>query len=227
MEQRRLRLGDILDDYCPRERRVTNHVVVAMIEDEVKQTRCSTCDAEHPYKGGKAPRRRKPTASPFRRPPPSSPVPPEVESEPESDQPTEHVREPSPRRRFMPTRCRRRVPTRRRSMRGRSIVRSSARRCRGPKGSRPSVRFRSSRFARTALVGTATISAAASRPKGRGGQVLADEAGTAAARFRSRSAGAAGVRDAAVSRPAASIVVRRSARAERPGAARALAAAAQ
>ena len=59
MEQRRLRLGDILDDYCPRERRVTNHVVVAMIEDEVKQTRCSTCDAEHPYKGGKAPRRKK------------------------------------------------------------------------------------------------------------------------------------------------------------------------
>ena len=29
MEQRRLRLGDILDDYCPRERRVTNHAIVA------------------------------------------------------------------------------------------------------------------------------------------------------------------------------------------------------
>jgi hypothetical protein len=59
MEQRPLRLGDILDDYCPRERRVTNHAVVAMIEDTVKQTRCTTCDAEHPYKGGQAPRRRK------------------------------------------------------------------------------------------------------------------------------------------------------------------------
>jgi hypothetical protein len=59
VEQRRLRLGDILDDYCPRERRVTNHAVVAMIEDDVKQTRCTTCDAEHAYKGGKAPRRRK------------------------------------------------------------------------------------------------------------------------------------------------------------------------
>ena len=55
MQQRRLRLGDILDDYCPRERRITNHAVVAMIEDQVKQTRCSTCDADHPYKGGKAP----------------------------------------------------------------------------------------------------------------------------------------------------------------------------
>ena len=59
MEQRRLRLGDILDDYCPRERRVTNHAVVAMVEEDVKQTRCTTCDAEHTYKGGRAPRRRK------------------------------------------------------------------------------------------------------------------------------------------------------------------------
>jgi hypothetical protein len=61
MQQRRVRLGDILDDYCPRERRITNHAVVAMIEDEVKQTRCSTCDADHEYKAGKAPtlRRRK------------------------------------------------------------------------------------------------------------------------------------------------------------------------
>jgi hypothetical protein len=59
MEQRTLRLGDILDDYCPRERRVTNHAVVAMIEQGVKQTRCTTCDTEHVYKGGKAPRRKK------------------------------------------------------------------------------------------------------------------------------------------------------------------------
>jgi hypothetical protein len=59
MDQRRLRLGDILDDYCPRERRVTNHAIVAMVEDDVKQTRCTTCDAEHVYKGGKAPRRKK------------------------------------------------------------------------------------------------------------------------------------------------------------------------
>ena len=59
MDQRRLRLGDILDDYCPRERRVTNHAVVAMIEEEVKQTRCTTCDAEHVYKGARVPARRK------------------------------------------------------------------------------------------------------------------------------------------------------------------------
>jgi hypothetical protein len=60
MEQRTLRLGDILDDYCTRERRVTNHAIVAMVDQDVKQTRCTTCDTEHVYKGGKAPRRKKP-----------------------------------------------------------------------------------------------------------------------------------------------------------------------
>ena len=61
MQQRRVRLGDILDDYCPRERRITNHAVVAMIDDTVKQTRCTTCDADHEYKEARIPaaRRRK------------------------------------------------------------------------------------------------------------------------------------------------------------------------
>jgi hypothetical protein len=66
MQQRRLRLGDILDDYCPRERRITNHAVVAMIDDEVKQTRCTTCDADHEYKQARVPppRRKKDALAP-------------------------------------------------------------------------------------------------------------------------------------------------------------------
>jgi hypothetical protein len=58
MQTRRLRLGDVVDDYCPRERRLSNHVIVAMIDDTIKQTRCSTCDFEHPFKDGKVPARR-------------------------------------------------------------------------------------------------------------------------------------------------------------------------
>jgi len=64
MQQRQLRLGDILDDYCPRERRLTNHAVVAMVGDDVKQTRCTTCDAEHEYKHAKVPRQRKKADAP-------------------------------------------------------------------------------------------------------------------------------------------------------------------
>ena len=58
-QQRPLRLGDIVDDYCPRERRLTNHAIVAVVEQTIRQTRCTTCDAEHVYKGGKEPRRKK------------------------------------------------------------------------------------------------------------------------------------------------------------------------
>ena len=64
MKQRQLRLGDTLDDYCPRERRVTNHAVVALVGEAVKQTRCTTCDAEHEYKHAKVPRQRRKTETP-------------------------------------------------------------------------------------------------------------------------------------------------------------------
>jgi hypothetical protein len=64
MQQRQLRLGDILDDYCPRERRLTNHAVVAMVGADVKQTRCTTCDAEHEYKHAKVPRQRRKSEAP-------------------------------------------------------------------------------------------------------------------------------------------------------------------
>jgi hypothetical protein len=59
MQQRQPRLGDVLDDYCPRERRLTNHAVVAMVGEDIKQTRCMTCDAEHEYKHAKVPRQRR------------------------------------------------------------------------------------------------------------------------------------------------------------------------
>ena len=64
MQQRQLRLGDIVDDYCPRERRVTNHAIVAMVDQDVKQTRCSTCDTEHEFKHAKVPPQRKKKAAP-------------------------------------------------------------------------------------------------------------------------------------------------------------------
>ena len=64
MQQRQLRLGDTLDDYCPRERRLTNHVIVAMVGDDVKQVRCATCDSDHEYKHARVPRQRKKSDTP-------------------------------------------------------------------------------------------------------------------------------------------------------------------
>jgi hypothetical protein len=64
MQQRQLRLGDVLDDYCPRERRITNHAIVAMVGSEVKQTRCTACDSEHEYKHARVPRQRRKAEAP-------------------------------------------------------------------------------------------------------------------------------------------------------------------
>lgn len=64
MQERRYRPGDVLDDYCPRERRITDHAIVAMIDDEIRRTRCGSCDAEHEYKEGKVPTPRRKTQPP-------------------------------------------------------------------------------------------------------------------------------------------------------------------
>ena len=76
MQQSQPRLGDVLDDYCPRERRVTNHAVVAMVGTDVKQTRCTTCDAEHEYKRATVPRQRKKTDAPIALSSPTNPPAP-------------------------------------------------------------------------------------------------------------------------------------------------------
>jgi len=93
MEQRPLRLGDIVDDYCPRERRLTNHAIVAIFEDAIQKTRCTTCDAEHVYKHGREPRRRKKEETLFEQVmadvagAPRVPTKPVIRSEPEPAQP--------------------------------------------------------------------------------------------------------------------------------------------
>ena len=83
MQQRQLRPGDILDDYCPRERRLTNHVVVAMIGEDIKQTRCTTCDADHEYKHARVPRQRKKSEAPAILSPVASVTPKKVVHDPQ------------------------------------------------------------------------------------------------------------------------------------------------
>jgi len=45
-----LRLGDDVDDYCVKCKRVTNHSILAMVEGEPAKVRCRTCYAEQPYR---------------------------------------------------------------------------------------------------------------------------------------------------------------------------------
>ncbi len=59
METRRVRLGDVIDDYCSRCKLIMNHGVVGMVGQEVKKVRCNTCLSEHEYRRGELPARRK------------------------------------------------------------------------------------------------------------------------------------------------------------------------
>ncbi|GIU74216.1 MAG: hypothetical protein KatS3mg004_1303 [Bryobacteraceae bacterium] len=45
-----LRLGDDVDDYCIKCKRITNHSVLALVEGEPVKVRCRTCYNEGPYR---------------------------------------------------------------------------------------------------------------------------------------------------------------------------------
>ena len=59
MTDRPLRLGDVLDDYCPRCRLLLNHDIVTMTEGKVDKTTCRTCYNTHDYRNAQVPIRRK------------------------------------------------------------------------------------------------------------------------------------------------------------------------
>ena len=93
MLPRQLRVGDLLDDYCPRERRLTNHAIVAMVEDDVRQVRCTACDGEHEYRKGKVPsiRKKKPAVPAAPIGTGAAPAPPPEEGEPVASGPVQPV----------------------------------------------------------------------------------------------------------------------------------------
>ena len=48
-------LGDIIDDYCVRCKRVMNHAVVSLVNSEPAKVRCRTCHSDHDYRHELAP----------------------------------------------------------------------------------------------------------------------------------------------------------------------------
>lgn len=50
-----LRLGDELDDYCIRCRRLTNHEVVSLMDGEAAKVRCRSCHVDHDFRHQQAP----------------------------------------------------------------------------------------------------------------------------------------------------------------------------
>jgi hypothetical protein len=54
------RLGDLIDDYCPRCRLLLNHAIASMIEGNVAKVICQTCFTEHPYRHGEGGKKKGP-----------------------------------------------------------------------------------------------------------------------------------------------------------------------
>jgi hypothetical protein len=51
----RARLGDDVDDFCVKCKRVMNHAVVSLLNDEPAKVRCKTCHSDHDYRHEQAP----------------------------------------------------------------------------------------------------------------------------------------------------------------------------
>lgn len=50
-----LRLGDVIDDYCVKCRRITNHSIVSLLNKEPAKMRCRACYNDHDYRHETAP----------------------------------------------------------------------------------------------------------------------------------------------------------------------------
>jgi hypothetical protein len=59
MSDRPVRLGDVIDDYCPRCRLLLNHDVASLFEEAVAKATCRTCFNTHDYRHAQVPAKRK------------------------------------------------------------------------------------------------------------------------------------------------------------------------
>jgi hypothetical protein len=59
MSDRAPRLGDVIDDYCPRCRLLLNHDVTSLFEGEVAKVTCRTCHNAHDYRHAQIPTKRR------------------------------------------------------------------------------------------------------------------------------------------------------------------------
>ncbi len=54
------RLGDLIDDHCPRCRLLLNHAIASMMNGKVAKVICQTCLTEHPFLYEDGAKRKKP-----------------------------------------------------------------------------------------------------------------------------------------------------------------------
>src|SRR5260221_12949287 len=88
-----MRLGDEIDDFCVKCRRLTNHLIVSLVDAKAAKVRCRSCYSDHDYRNEQAPPSKKELAKQkelfnavlagIASPEPPAEIKPPVEPEPE------------------------------------------------------------------------------------------------------------------------------------------------
>jgi hypothetical protein len=64
VQDRAPRLGDVIDDYCPRCRLLLNHDVTSLYQGAVAKVTCRTCHNAHDYRHAQVPAKRRSSRQP-------------------------------------------------------------------------------------------------------------------------------------------------------------------
>ncbi|HSP67328.1 MAG TPA: hypothetical protein VLN48_06350 [Bryobacteraceae bacterium] len=95
-----MRLGDVIDDFCVKCRRLTNHAIVSLLNGSAAKVRCRTCYSDHDYRNEQAPPSKKELkkAALFNEVLAGlTPAAAEPEAEPEAEEPKKPVKKPGKR----------------------------------------------------------------------------------------------------------------------------------
>ena len=60
MAEQALRLGELIDDYCPRCKLLLNHAIASMMDGQAVKVICKTCYTEHAYRRGEGGKKKAP-----------------------------------------------------------------------------------------------------------------------------------------------------------------------
>jgi hypothetical protein len=60
MPEEAVRLGDLIDDFCPRCKLLLNHAVASMMDGKAVKVICKTCYTEHAFRHGEGGKKKAP-----------------------------------------------------------------------------------------------------------------------------------------------------------------------
>lgn len=60
MPEEAVRLGDLIDDYCPRCKLLLNHAVASIMDGKAMKVICKTCYTEHAFRHGEGGKKKAP-----------------------------------------------------------------------------------------------------------------------------------------------------------------------